>query len=117
MIGLSLAVLLLPEALSHTQTEILSETTLGQKCVVQIHDASGPLYVIINWAPCAEVRLKVMTVSELRNLGQLEGIGKYYAQDASLLNNGEVLTAWGNFAASFYVREPGEVAREIMISD
>ena len=118
MIALALAAANLSAAKpAPVQTRIENYKTYNSVCIVLLSDNEGDLTVIIDWSPCEDLKLRIMTTAQLRELDQLEGSAKYLAELADRKRNGEVLTVWGELTAAFYFRDTGPFTQEVFIAD
>lgn len=96
---------------------IVSRRTVGKTCVIGARDLSGSFRVVVTWAPCKEVRIRVTSIGELADIRQFDGLE---CEDVTAIvrsNRGHVVSAWGEFAATVYPREPNGSTREVAISD
>lgn len=95
---------------------IRSRRTVGETCVVSADDARGRFDVIVSWAPCQEVKLRITSIGELADSGELGQLDCRDLHALATTNRGRVISAWGEFAATIYIRDGAEV-REVTIAD
>lgn len=95
---------------------ISSQRTVGETCVVYAHDKKSAFRFLVTWAPCAEVDVRLTSYAELAATGELNGLSSADIRAIASSNGGQLLSAWGEFAATVYVREAGGT-REITIAD
>lgn len=97
----------------------IEKKTIGKACHVLASADDGPLEAIVTWAPCAEVDIRVMSIADLRDAGQLDSLPARISGPIMRDLKRVVLTAWGEFTASIYLRstEGGTGTTEIAIAD
>lgn len=97
----------------------IEKKTVGETCEVRATADDGPLKALVSWAPCQEVDIRVMSIAALRDAGQLDSLPASISGPVMRDAKRVVLTAWGEFTASIYLRRTkGRIGTtEIGISD
>lgn len=97
----------------------IEKKTVGETCEVRATADDGPLKAVVTWAPCKEVDIRVMSIADLRDAGQLDSLPASISGPVMRDAKRVVLTAWGEFTASIYLRRTeGQVGTtEIGLSD
>jgi hypothetical protein len=97
----------------------IEKKTVGETCEVRAIADDGPLKVVVTWAACHEIDIRVMSVADLRDAGQLDSLPARISGPIMRDLKRVVLTAWGEFTASIYLRstEGGTGTTEIAIAD
>lgn len=98
------------------QPRIVGRTTVGSTCVVKARDSKGSFPVIVTWSPCEEIRVRITSIGELAKTDQLQGLACTDIRAIAVSNQGYLVSAWGSFAATVYVRD-GSGTREVTIAD
>lgn len=112
------AIALLAAAINYADVPMVTgKRTVGEACHVTARDQAGPFKAIVTWARCSEVRVRIVTIAELAETDEFNGLG---CEDVAAIvrsNRGHLVSAWGEFAATVYPREPNGSTREVAISD
>lgn len=96
---------------------IVNQRTAGETCIVSARDRAGPFRVVVRWAPCKDVEIRITSIGKLADIHQLDGLECEDVAAIALSNRGHVVSAWGEFAATVYVRGKDGSTREIAIAD
>jgi hypothetical protein len=95
---------------------IVGKRTVGETCVVSARDQEGPFNVVVSWATCREVSVRLTSIAELAETDELRGLECQDVAAIAQSNRGHLISAWGEFTATVYARE-ARGTREIAVSD
>lgn len=97
----------------------IEKKTVGKTCHVTATADDGPLEAIVTWGSCAEVDIRIMSISALQEAGQLDSLPTNISDAFMRDRQRVILTAWGEFAVTIYPRRTtgGIGTTEIGVSD
>lgn len=88
----------------------------GEMCLIRARDDVGNFTAVVSWSPCDEVSIKVVSLADLREAGQLDDLPASTVARIAASSGGRVLSAWGESSATLYVRG-SPYADEVVIAD